>query len=112
MDIAAMNVRITIQRNETIIDRYGNHKNAWTDYYSCYATISGEGGQEQAVVGETVENTEISFTVRYSSETALVTSTKYRISYAGETYNILAVDHLNMKKHALKYKCRTERRLS
>ncbi len=110
MDVAAMNVRVTIQVSEAQTDKYGNHTNAWTDYFSCYATISGESGQEQAVVGETVENTEVSFTVRYCSETAAVSSTKHRILYAGELYDIIAVDHLNMKKNALKFKCRKERR--
>ena len=57
MDVAALNVKVTFQVNETVTDRYGNHKNVWTDYYSCYATISGKTGKEQAVVGETVENT-------------------------------------------------------
>ena len=110
MDIAAMNVRGTFQKNETVTDQYGNHKNVWTDYFTCYATISGENGQEQAVVGETVENTDMNVTVRYCSETAVVTSTGYRILFAGELYNILAIDHLNFKKRALKFKCRKERR--
>lgn len=110
MDIAAMNIRITLQKNETATDKYGNHKNVWTDYFSCYATISGENGQEQAVVGETVENTEANFTVRFCRETAAVTSTGYRITYAGELYDILAVDHLNMKKRAVKFRCRKVRR--
>ena len=110
MDIAAMNVRVTFQRNEAVTDDYGNHKNAWTDYYSCFATISGESGQEQAVVGETVENTDMDFTVRYCAETAAVSSTKYRIVFMDELYNILAVDHLSMKKNALKFRCRKERR--
>ena len=110
MDVAALNVRIPFQQNETVVDKYGNHKNTWTDYFSCYATLGGETGQEQAVVGETVENTEVNFTVRYSSETAVIISTKYRILYADELYDIIAVDHLNMKKHALKFKCRKVRR--
>ena len=42
MDIAAMNVRVTLQKNEVITDKYGNHKNTWTNYFSCYATISGD----------------------------------------------------------------------
>lgn len=44
MDIALMNVRITFQKNEVVTDKIGNHKNAWSDFYSCYATVSGEGG--------------------------------------------------------------------
>ena len=55
MEVAALNVRITFQRNETVTDKYGNHKNAWNDYFSCYATLGGESGQEQAIVGETVK---------------------------------------------------------
>lgn len=110
MDIAAMNVRVTFQKNEVVTDKYGNHKNTWTDYFSCYATIGGETGQEQAVVGETVENTDMNVTVRYCKETAAVTSTKYRILFMDEIYDILAVDHLNYKKHGLKFKCRKVRR--
>lgn len=110
MDIAAMNVRVAIQKNEAITDKYGNHKNAWTDYFSCYATISGETGQEQAIVGETVENTDMNVTVRYCRETAAVTSTKFRLVFMGEVYDILAVDHLNFKRHGLKFRCRKVRR--
>ena len=40
MNIAGMRVRITIQRNETMIDKYGNHKSAWTDYFTCWASAS------------------------------------------------------------------------
>lgn len=110
MEIAAMNVRVMFQKNETVTDKYGNHKNAWADYFSCHATISGENGQEQAVVGETVENTDMNVTVRWCSETAAVTSTGYRIVFGDEMYDILGIDHLNYKKNALKFKCRKARR--
>lgn len=110
MDVAALNIRVTFQVNEIMADKYGNHKNTWTDYYSCYATISGENGKEQAVVGETVENTDMNITVRYCTETAAITSTKYRIMFADEIYDILAVDHLNFKKNTLKFRCRKVRR--
>ena len=110
MDIAAMNVRVMIQKNAVITDKYGNHKNTWADYFSCYATISGETGQEQAIVGETVENTDMNVTVRFCKETAAVTSTGYRIVFADETYDILAVDHLNFKKRGIKFRCRKVRR--
>ena len=60
-----MNVRITFQKNAVVIDKIGNHTNEWKDYYSCYATVSGETGAEQAIVGETVENVEVCFSVRY-----------------------------------------------
>ena len=110
MNIAAMRVRVTFQKNAVTVDKYGYHKNEWTDYYSCYATISGENGQEQAVVGETVENTDMNVTVRYCSETAAITSTKFRIVFEGELYDILGINHLSFKKHAIKFKCRKVRR--
>ena len=31
MDIALLNVKITVQKNETVVDAIGNHKNTWTD---------------------------------------------------------------------------------
>ena len=110
MNVSAMNVRVMIQKNEIQADRFGNHKPTWTDYYSCFATIGGENGKEQAVVGETVENTDLNVTVRYCKMLEAVTSTGYRILFQNEIYNILVVDHLNLKKKALKFRCRRERR--
>ena len=46
MHIEGLRVRIRIQKNETVTDRYGNHKSAWTDYFSCWATASTQTGQE------------------------------------------------------------------
>ena len=54
MNISNLNVRITFQKNDVVLDKIGNHTNSWIDYFSCYATVSGENGSGQAVVGETV----------------------------------------------------------
>ena len=51
MDIALLNVRITFQKNEVVVDDIGNHRNAWTDIYSCYSTVNGEGGYEKFSAG-------------------------------------------------------------
>lgn len=110
MDIAALNEKVMIQVNTAVTDGYGNHKNNWTDYFSCYATISGENGKEQAIVGETVETTDMNLTVRYCRQTAVIKSTTHRIIFHGEIYDILAVDHLNYKKHGIKLRCRKARR--
>ena len=110
MDIAALNERVMFQVNAVVTDQYGNHKNIWTDYYSCYATISGETGKEQAVVGETVEATDMNVTVRCCKKISAVKSTTHRIIFHDEIYDILAVDHLNYKRHAIKFRCRKARR--
>ena len=35
MKIELLNVRIEIQKNTVETDKYGNHKNVWSPYYSC-----------------------------------------------------------------------------
>lgn len=110
MDIAAMNVKITIQKSETVIDDIGNHTNSWIDCCCSFATVSGEGGVEKAVTGMVVDDSDISFTIRYCNLISNITSTEYRVLFMGEIYNILAIDHLNFKKKALKLKCQKVRR--
>lgn len=103
MDIARLNVRITIQKNETKTDRYGNHISVWTDYFSCWAACINQTGKEGEDAGQTVEDDRMDFTVRYSSETAAVTSTKYRILLDDRIYNIDHVDDMAFRRHSLKF---------
>lgn len=109
MDIALLNVKITFQKNEVIVDEIGNHRNAWTDFYTCFATASGEGGSEKSVAGLIVDDSDISFTVRYCKKLSGIDSTKCRILFDGNLYNIVSIDHMNFKKKALKFKCEKER---
>ena len=76
MNIAGLRTRITIQKNETVTDKYGNHKSAWTDYFKCWATAvtSGLSTKEEEAAGHTVEADRLDITVRYFSETAAVNS--------------------------------------
>lgn len=112
MDVAAMNVRITFQKSEVISDAIGNRSNSWTDYYSCFATLSDSAGKssvETAAAGLIVDHSDISFTVRFCSKSSIINSTDYRVLWNNEVYDILKVDHLNMKKCALKFKCEKAR---
>ena len=56
MNIAGLRVRITIQKNETIVDKYGNHTSAWRDFFTCWATAvtSGLSSSEKEEAGHTV----------------------------------------------------------
>lgn len=110
MEISLLNVRITIQKQETVVDGIGNHTNAWTDYFSCYATVSGESGTETAAAGLTVDDSDLSFTVRYSRKTSAVDVLGYRVLFEDGIYNILAIDHMNYKKKCMKLKCQKVRR--
>lgn len=110
MKVLLMNERIQIQKAVVIADEIGNRKNGWEDYFSCYATISGEDGREEAESGQTVENGTICFTVRYCSAVSGISSTGYRILFRGVIYNIISVDHMNYKKKSMKFRCERARR--
>lgn len=111
MNIALLNERIVIQKKEVAVDEYGNHSNAWTDYYSCHATVSGSSESAQKeVAGQTVDDSNISFTVRFCIKVANVDITGYRVVFRGEVYDIVAVDPMNFKKKSIKLKCKKVRR--
>ena len=104
MNVALLNVRITVQKNEVLVDSIGNHKNTWTDWYSCYATVSAESPNEDTDAGMIVDNSKMDFTIRWCRNAAEITSDKYRVVYNGSTYNILGIDHMNFKKKSIKLK--------
>ena len=105
MNIAGLRVRITIQKNETIVDKYGNHKTGWADYFKCWATAvtSGLSSSEEEAAAHTVEADRLDITVRYSSETAAVNSKQYRILLGNRIYNILSIDEMGFKHHSRKF---------
>ena len=110
MNIAAMRVRVTFQKNTIVSDKYGNHKQTWADYFSCYATAgsnngvsgTGTGSESTGVVIRSEES--IAFTCRWCAALASVTSTGYRILFHGMAYDILSVDHMNYDRRTIKFK--------
>jgi SPP1 family predicted phage head-tail adaptor len=70
MNIAAMRVRVTFQKNAVTVDKYGNHKTGWTDYFSCWATVGTSTGSESTGVVINPEES-LDFTCRYCSELAV-----------------------------------------
>ena len=113
MEIAALNEKITIQHCVSSVDAVGNHVNAWTDYFSCYATVGGEESSvsgEAEVAGQTVEDGKTSFTIRWCSEVEGINTTAYRVLFRDDLYDITGINHQNYKKHSLKLMCRKCRR--
>ena len=110
MEIALLNVKVTFQKNSVAADDIGNRRNVWEDYYTCHATVSEEGGGEKAAAGLTVVDSDIAFTIRFCKRAAEVTADGFRILFGGETYNIVAVDHMNYRKKTLKFRCEKARR--
>lgn len=105
MDIAGLRVRITLQKNETVTDGYGNHTSSWTDYFSCWATAvaSGKSAEETHNAGTTQEADRLDFTVRWSSEIAAVNSKQYRILLDGRIFNILNIDDMGFRHNSRKF---------
>lgn len=109
MDIAAMRVRVTFQKNAVTVDKYGNHASGWTDYFTCWATVGTGTGSESD--GEVINPEEsLDFTCRYCSELAAVGSTKYRILAEGHVYNITYVNPMCYRKNSLKFNCKLEKK--
>lgn len=106
MNVALLNVRIEILKNELVTDSIGNHTNKWNSFYSCYATVSGEQGSEEEAIGQTIDNSRIDFTIRYSSEIKSINSTNYKVKFNDTLYDIEAIDHNNFKKKCIKLSCR------
>ncbi|MFI3201889.1 MAG: phage head closure protein [Eubacteriales bacterium] len=105
MNIAGMRVKIKLQRGEMVVDEIGNHQNEWLDYYSCFASVSDEGGKEQNREVEVVDSSTLHFTIRYCKAVSLLTSTKYRVVFEEELYNIVSINHMNYGKKCIKLKC-------
>ena len=59
MKIELLNVRIQIQKNSVVVDKYGNHKNEWAPYYSCSATVSSESPKEETDAGLIVDDSKL-----------------------------------------------------
>lgn len=106
--ISRLNERITIQKSETVIDRYQNHSNTWTDYFSCYAYASTYE-KDETELEITTEERQITFEVRYCSELKDISSTGYRVLFHGEAYDIEAVDMMNYQKRKILLKCKREK---
>lgn len=101
--IARYGEKITFQRNTVAVDKYGNHKNAWEDYYTCHAYVS-TWQKEETEGTVTNEERSVTFEVRYCSELADVSSDRYQVVFRGEAYNILSVDMMNYQKKTIRLK--------
>lgn len=99
MNIAALRIRITIQKNETVVDKKANHTSVWTDYFTCWATAlaNGKSAEESNEAGTTQEADRLDFTVRCSSETMAIDSTHYRVVLGDRVYDIVGIDDMGFR---------------
>ena len=113
MNIGLLNEKVTFQKNTVTTDSIGNHRNGWKDFYTCHATIGGEGlasSKEKEEAGTIVEDVSMTVTIRYCRKASEIGSTTHRSVFRDEIYDITNVDHMNFKKRSLKFSCRKVRR--
>lgn len=106
MDISLLNRRVTFQQATVVTDAIGNRRNTWTDYYTCSATISDEGGDEERDAGQKNYTDTLSVTVRWCRRASAVTPSEYRLVINDILYDITSVDHYSYKNQMLKFRCR------
>ena len=104
--IARFNRRITIQKNTATTDKYGNHKNTWTDHYQCWAYASTYQYDSEHEAAVTYEEQTINFEVRHCSTLADITSIGYRVMFDGNQYNIISVDMMNYQDKTIRLRCK------
>ena len=108
--IARFNERIVIQKNEVVTDKYGNHKNTWTDFYSCFAYASTYQYDKENEAAVTTEERTINFEVRYCGELKDLDSTHFRVAFHGDNYDIQTVDFMNYQKKTIRIVCKLQKK--
>ena len=78
VDIGKLNKRITIQKLSLTTDEYGNQIQQWSDFYTCWAAVSGINNREYWQARRQNEENILNFQIRHSKElrTCLVSGQK------------------------------------
>ena len=108
--IARFNERIVIQKNEVVTDKYGNHKNIWTDFYTCFTYASTYQYDKENEAATTTEERTINFDVRYCGELKDLDSTHFRVAFHGDSYDIKTVDFMNYQKKTIRIVCKLQKK--
>ena len=108
--IARFNERIVIQKNEVVTDKYDNHKNIWTDFYTCFTYASTYQYDKENEAATTTEERTINFDVRYCGELKDLDSTHFRVAFHGDSYDIQTVDFMNYQKKTIRIVCKLQKK--
>ena len=91
-------------------DKYGNHKNVWTDYYTCFTYASTYQYDKENEAATTTEERTINFEVRYCGELKDLDSTHFRVAFHGDSYDIQTVDFMNYQKKTIRIVCKLQKK--
>ena len=118
MQISAMTEKIEIQRLSSTIDERGNPLTTWTTEYTCRAEISSTNNTDIYVRHDSksrsygyddpeyyaarleLHEIKIKFIIRYTKHLANIDTTKYRLVWNGDIFNLLSATNMRAKKTA------------
>ena len=110
MRIGQWRQRIVIQKNRMRKDKDGNQRNEWEDYFTCWAYANNLSGKEYWEAAQVNQEESLFFLVRYCKELKDLDSTKYRILFRGDTYNITLVDFMQFQNKVIKLRAERVKR--
>ena len=102
MRIGQWRQRIVIQQNRMRKDKDGNQRNEWEDYFTCWAYANNLSGKEYWEAAQVNREESLCFLVRNCTELKDLDSTKYRILFRGDIYNITLVDFMQFQNKVIK----------
>lgn len=110
MRIGQWRQRIVIQKNRMKKDKDGNQRNEWEDYFTCWAYANNLSGKEYWEAAQVNRVESLFFLVRYCKELKDLESTKYRILFRGDIYNITLVDFMQFQNKVIKLRAERVKR--
>lgn len=110
MKIGQWRQRIVVQKNQMTRDKNGNQRNEWTDYFTCWAYVNNLSGKEYWEAAQVNQQESLFFLVRYCRELRGIDSTKYRIIFRSEIYNIILVDFMQYQNRTIKLRAEKVKR--
>ena len=110
MRIGQWRQRIVIQQNRMRKDKDGNQRNEWEDYFTCWAYANNLSGKEYWEAAQVNQEESLFFLVRYCKELKDLDSTKYRILFRGDIYNITLVDFIQFQNKVIKLRAERVKR--
>lgn len=110
MRIGQWRQRIVIQQNRMKKDKDGNQRNEWEDYFTCWAYANNLSGKEYWEAAQVNQEESLFFLVRYCKELKDLDSTKYRILFRGDIYNITLVDFVQFQNKVIKLRAERVKR--
>ena len=94
MEPGRLDRRISILERSTATDAWNQNRDSYVFLFHAWAEVRDQGAKEREEADQRVTVNPKVFTIRYRSEV----STKHRISYDGDSYQITGITEIGRKE--------------